>query len=65
MLLGCYSAQSATTKSKRRKKTQAQMLRDIFKAVLAEKLVELIMVWCGLGEGPATLKACSCAPGCV
>lgn len=41
------------------------MLRDIFKAVLAEKLVELIMVWCGLGEGPATLKACSCAPGCV
>lgn len=41
------------------------MLRDIFKAVLAEKLVELIMVWCGLVGGPANLKDCSCAPGCV
>lgn len=37
MLLDCYeSAQSAKTKSKRRKKGQAQILREIFKAALAD-----------------------------
>lgn len=37
VLLDCdESAQSAKTKSKRRKKGQAQMLREIFKAVLAD-----------------------------
>lgn len=37
VLLDCYgSAQSAKTKSKRRKKGQAQMPREIFKAVLAD-----------------------------
>lgn len=52
-------------KKQKEKKAQAQMLREIFKAVLVEKLVELITVWRGLGGEPATLKACSCAPGCV
>lgn len=52
-------------KKKKDKHRCKEKSSKLFLPISAEKLVELIMVRGGLQGGPTTLKACSCAPGCV